>query len=155
MNRQLVKLGLVSLSLLLGLAACTRDSDDDGLDNSREEKLGTNPDVADSDHDGLSDGKELRFGSDPLTADSDGDGLTDGDEFTAGSDPNGGACGSGIELSSPDFSARLMTSAVATTMSTPARITAAGMRNSLSCRERPSSSPGGTAPPRRPALRYP
>jgi len=87
MNWQLVRLGSLSLSLLLALGACTRDSDDDGLKNSREETLGTNPDVADSDHDGLKDGKEVRLGSDPLKADSDGDGLSDGDEVANGADP--------------------------------------------------------------------
>jgi len=91
MNRQLVnrvaKVGSLSL-LLLGLGACTRDSDDDGLKNSREEVLGTNPKLADTDHDGLNDGREIRLGSDPLAADSDGDGLSDGDEIKYGADPN-------------------------------------------------------------------
>ena len=64
------------------------DSDDDGLSNSEEKELGTDPDNADSDGDGIDDGDELDFGSDPTNADSDGDGLSDGDEQDAGSDPN-------------------------------------------------------------------
>jgi len=88
MNWHLLKLGSLSLSLLLGLAACTRDSDDDGLSNSKEEELGTNPKVADSDHDGLKDGDEVKNDANPLKADSDGDGLKDGDEVKYGADPN-------------------------------------------------------------------
>jgi thiol-disulfide isomerase/thioredoxin len=81
-----VSLGSVSL-VVLALGACTADSDGDGLKNSMEAKLGTNPKVADSDHDGVKDGKEVRLGSDPLKADTDGDGLSDGDELKYGSDP--------------------------------------------------------------------
>jgi len=76
-----------TVSLALGLGACTPDSDDDGLSNAREEKLGTNPDAADTDHDGLDDGREVKLGTDPKLDDSDGDGLVDGDEIDNGADP--------------------------------------------------------------------
>ena len=41
----------------------------------------------DSDGDGLSDSEEAVLGTDPLNADSDGDGVSDGDEVDAGTDP--------------------------------------------------------------------
>ena len=66
-----------------GLA--TLDSDNDGVSDLQEQKMGTNPLDADSDHDGLSDGFEAAKGSNPLSIDSDHDGLTDGFESAAGS----------------------------------------------------------------------
>ena len=78
---------ILSLPLLI-VSACF-DSDDDGLTNSEEEELGTDPESADSDGDGLDDAEEVDGGTDPLVADSDGDGLSDGDEVNDhGSDPN-------------------------------------------------------------------
>jgi thiol-disulfide isomerase/thioredoxin len=71
----------------LGLVGCV-DSDGDGLSNSEENKLGTDPDVADTDGDGLLDGEEVELGIDPTLADTDGDGYNDGDEVNEGSDPN-------------------------------------------------------------------
>ncbi len=57
------------------------DPDRDGLLNSQERMLGTNPNNADTDGDGLSDGDEVnRYHTNPLRADTDGDGLTDGAE---------------------------------------------------------------------------
>ncbi len=57
------------------------DSDGDGLVNSREIELGTDPTKADTDGDELSDGSEVnQFGTNPLNPDSDGDGLSDGEE---------------------------------------------------------------------------
>jgi hypothetical protein len=53
------------------------DVDGDGLPNSIELLLGTDPLVADTDGDGLLDGDEIRTLSDPLVADSDGDGIID------------------------------------------------------------------------------
>jgi RHS repeat-associated protein len=66
------------------------DSDGDGLSDSEEAALGTNPNVADTDGDGLDDGEEVRtLLTNPLDADSDSDGLTDGDEVNLHStDPN-------------------------------------------------------------------
>lgn len=58
-----------------------KDSDGDGLSDAREEKLGTDPNIADSDGDGLSDGQEVdTYGTDPKKKDTDGDGLEDGEE---------------------------------------------------------------------------
>lgn len=44
----------------------TPDSDDDGLEDSAEFVLGTNPDNPDSDNDGVTDGAEIAQGTDPL-----------------------------------------------------------------------------------------
>lgn len=43
--------------------------------------------TADSDGDGLSDSEEAVLGTDPRNPDSDGDGVSDGDEVAAGTDP--------------------------------------------------------------------
>ena len=58
-----------------------RDDDGDGLTNSEEYLLGTNPNNPDSDGDGLPDGLEIHIGTNPTNADTDGDGLSDGDEY--------------------------------------------------------------------------
>ncbi|HXK21169.1 MAG TPA: MarR family transcriptional regulator, partial [Myxococcota bacterium] len=64
------------------------DGDQDGLTDSNEAALGTNPDIADTDGDGLADGAEVHtHGTNPLVFDTDGDGFGDGDEVAAGSDP--------------------------------------------------------------------
>jgi len=87
------------------------DDDGDGLSNSRELTLGTDPDNADTDGDGLNDGQEVnqygtnpnqqdtdgdtlsdgaevnQYGTSPTNPDSDGDGKPDGVEVTEGSDP--------------------------------------------------------------------
>jgi subtilisin family serine protease len=74
------------------------DDDNDGLSNTLESSLGTNPLLADSDNDGLTDYEEVArdgdattymAGSDlnPLAADTDGDGFKDGMEIAAGHDP--------------------------------------------------------------------
>lgn len=88
------------------------DWDKDGLTNSRELEIGTDPKNPDSDGDGLKDGEEvysyytnpLKADSDddniddykeifetktsPIKADTDADGLTDGDELSRKTDPN-------------------------------------------------------------------
>jgi serine/threonine protein kinase len=57
------------------------DDDGDGLSNSRELTLGTQPDNADTDGDGLNDGQEVnQYGTNPNQQDSDGDTLSDGAE---------------------------------------------------------------------------
>jgi outer membrane protein OmpA-like peptidoglycan-associated protein len=57
------------------------DSDGDGLLDSEEAKLGTNPYDPDTDKDGLSDGDEVKlYHTDPLNPDTDLDGLKDGAE---------------------------------------------------------------------------
>ncbi|MEX0928392.1 MAG: OmpA family protein [Balneolales bacterium] len=57
------------------------DTDDDGLPDDEELRIGTNPVDPDTDADGLADRAEFELhNTDPLVADTDGDGLTDGDE---------------------------------------------------------------------------
>jgi len=66
------------------------DSDRDGLDDVREEELGTNPNNSDTDDDELDDASEvLIWKTDPNNPDSDGDGYTDGTEIKAGYNPLG------------------------------------------------------------------
>ncbi len=58
------------------------DSDGDGLLNSDELIIGTDPFTPDSDSDGLLDGDEVNtYTTNPLLPDTDGDGLLDGDEI--------------------------------------------------------------------------
>lgn len=62
-------------------AAIEGDADGDGLSDTQEALIKTDPNNPDTDLDGLSDGDEmLVYGSDPLKRDTDGDILTDGDE---------------------------------------------------------------------------
>lgn len=57
------------------------DADTDGLTNSREFTLNTDPTNSDSDGDGLKDGEEIDVAkTDPAKSDTDGDGLSDGAE---------------------------------------------------------------------------
>lgn len=67
-----------------------QDSDGDGLSDSREADIGTDPYDPDTDKDGLSDGEEvLDYGTDPLNPDTDWDQLKDGPEVHEhGTDPN-------------------------------------------------------------------
>ncbi len=65
------------------LDAVPADHDNDGLTDTEEWTLGTNPAEADSDGDGLSDGEEVYAGTDPWSVDTDGDGLTDSEELFA------------------------------------------------------------------------
>ncbi|MBN8226401.1 OmpA family protein [Corallococcus macrosporus] len=61
--------------------AGTVDSDNDGLTDEEEVDLGTNPNDPDSDDDGIPDGIEVKVGgTDPLDDDSDDDGILDGNE---------------------------------------------------------------------------
>ena len=69
------------------LCACNGDADQDGLSDSREAQLGTDPQNSDSDGDGLLDGDEVDRGLDPTNADTDGDGYRDGDELFEATDP--------------------------------------------------------------------
>lgn len=76
------------------------DQDGDGLTNSQETVVGTNPTNPDTDGDGITDGAEVAGGSDPLNPcdpndtlpgcqiDTDGDGLTDAQEGILGTNPN-------------------------------------------------------------------
>jgi hypothetical protein len=64
------------------------DTDGDGLFDSQEEVLGTDPEDPDSDDDGVGDGVEVDdLGTDPLDDDSDDDTLTDGVEVSLGTNP--------------------------------------------------------------------
>jgi hypothetical protein len=65
----------------------TKDTDGDGLADSRETKLGTDPTASDSDGDGLNDKAEVDGSTDPTTADTDGDGLDDQTEVNGPTDP--------------------------------------------------------------------
>jgi flagellar biosynthesis/type III secretory pathway M-ring protein FliF/YscJ len=65
------------------------DKDLDGLKDSEEEKLGTDPNISDTDSDGLLDKAEIELHkTDPLNPDTDGDGKRDGFEVLRGMDPN-------------------------------------------------------------------
>ena len=64
-----------------------KDTDNDGLSDTEEEELGTDPEDSDTDGDGLEDKKELELGTDPNDIDTDGDGVSDGDEVKNGTDP--------------------------------------------------------------------
>lgn len=58
-----------------------KDTDNDGLSDYLEQKLGTDPTNPDTDDDGLPDGYEcFTLGTDPLKKDSDSNGVNDGDE---------------------------------------------------------------------------
>ena len=66
------------------------DTDKDGLNDSTENTLGTNPNNPDTDGDGLQDREEVEvYKTNPLVADSDGDGYLDGAEVKGGYNPLG------------------------------------------------------------------
>ena len=68
----------------------SKDSDNDGLTDVEEKKIGTDPFDSDTDNDGLDDGEEVNTEpyTDPLDDDTDDDGLTDVEESEIGTDPN-------------------------------------------------------------------
>jgi Bacterial TSP3 repeat len=73
-------------------AGASGDLDGDGITNSSEIPLGTDPFNVDTDSDGLPDGWEVGYGLNPLVPtpvglDSDGDGLTNLQEFQFGASP--------------------------------------------------------------------
>lgn len=66
------------------------DSDGDGLDDVRENEIGTRPDLSDTDNDGLKDGDEvIVWKTNPLNPDSDGDKFPDGTEVKNNYNPLG------------------------------------------------------------------
>lgn len=91
---------------LAATALAAGDDDGDGLSNSEEAELGTNPQVADTDGDGLNDGQEVnQYGTNPRQQDSDGDGLLDGAEVNehgtspTNPDTDGDGVPDGVEVS--------------------------------------------------------
>lgn len=82
-------LPVLMLGAMQGLAQATpADKDNDGLSNTAEASLGTNPLDEDSDDDGLSDGDEvLKYHTDPSRLDTDRDGSYDGEEIAAETKP--------------------------------------------------------------------
>ncbi len=65
------------------------DSDGDGLPNSAETAIGTDPTVPDTDGDGVLDGEEYyAYLTHPLDPDTDGDGAGDGLEIEVETDPD-------------------------------------------------------------------
>ena len=67
---------------------CDTDDDNDGLSDTEEQSLGTNPLIADTDGDNLSDGIEVNtLGTNPLSVDTDNDGFDDDVEINIGSNP--------------------------------------------------------------------
>ncbi|MCX6780145.1 MAG: hypothetical protein NT034_03130 [Candidatus Magasanikbacteria bacterium] len=66
------------------------DADLDGLSDSEEKQLGTDPKKIDTDGDGLTDYDEVKiYHTNALKADTDGDGYSDGSELRRGYDPLG------------------------------------------------------------------
>jgi len=66
------------------------DTDGDGLTDSEEAILKTNPLKVDSDDDGLTDFQEVKiYFTNPNNPDTDGDGYSDGAEIKSGYNPNG------------------------------------------------------------------
>lgn len=68
----------------------TIDTDKDGLPDTREAQLGTDPNNPDTDADGLFDKEEVDvYHTNPLNSDTDGDTFPDGSEVKKGYNPNG------------------------------------------------------------------
>lgn len=66
------------------------DSDQDGLIDIEEARLGTSLDKKDTDSDKLSDMDEVKvYATDPLNPDTDGDTYSDGEEVSKGYNPHG------------------------------------------------------------------
>ncbi|MES2153626.1 MAG: hypothetical protein V4510_00635 [bacterium] len=86
---------LLSLSLFLlvagvlaGCSTASQDTDGDGLSDSREAEVGTDPNKEDTDEDGLTDAAEVNEDHTNATApDTDHDGVLDGAEIAAHSNP--------------------------------------------------------------------
>ena len=74
----------------LGTDPLNPDTDGEGISDGDEVQIyGTNPLMQDTDGDGLTDYEEIfKYKTDPLKADTDGDGLIDGDEVRLGTDPH-------------------------------------------------------------------
>ena len=70
-----------------GVSDKDEDTDNDGISNLNEFKIGTNPLKFDTDEDDITDDEERVIGTDPLNEDTDGDGASDGWEKKNGFDP--------------------------------------------------------------------
>lgn len=71
-----------------GVLDADADSDNDGISNIDELKLGSSPSSEDTDMDGLDDGYEVNIlKTNPIKDDTDGDGITDYEEIELGLDP--------------------------------------------------------------------
>ncbi|ADV50090.1 Two component regulator three Y domain-containing protein [Cellulophaga algicola DSM 14237] len=89
----------VAGNTVAGIILVTNDFDNDGLTNSEENALGTDPNNPDTDGDGVEDGEEVMDNTNPLddcdslngtplpTTDCDADGLTNAEEENLGTDP--------------------------------------------------------------------
>jgi len=79
-------------SVTEGVSDADADIDEDGISNSEEIALGTDPRSSDTDEDGLSDYDEINtHHTDPLNEDTDGDSIMDGSEWKIGLDPTNGS----------------------------------------------------------------
>ncbi|MFH1286941.1 MAG: hypothetical protein ABII02_04300 [Candidatus Magasanikbacteria bacterium] len=66
------------------------DKDRDGIEDTKEEELGTSDLSADTDGDGITDIDEIeKWKTDPTKVDTDGDGFADAIEILSGYNPNG------------------------------------------------------------------
>ena len=78
------------------------DTDGDGLSDTEEAALGTDPNLPDTDGDGVDDGDEVTAGTDPTLADTDRDGLDDGvDAAPLDPDADDDLLRDGLELDTP------------------------------------------------------
>ena len=119
------------------VAQLANDDDGDGLSNSEELQIGTDPTDSDSDDDGLNDGEEATWDTDPLNPDSDGDTLPDGEEVQNGTDPaNADTDGDGQPDNEDPAPGELPTPTPTDTATPTATATAT-----------PSPTPTGTPPP--------
>lgn len=84
-RKKLLAIFIVMVIILPAIMLLTWDSDGDGLWDSHENQIGTDPHVFDTDNDGLSDSQEVYgvdsgFKTNPLVMDTDDDGLSDHEE---------------------------------------------------------------------------
>ena len=89
-NQGIVNLNTVIENQNLNISNVNLDSDFDGLLDSEEIEIGTDPNKIDTDEDGLYDYDEVKiYFTDPLDPDTDDDGYSDGEEVKGGYNPNG------------------------------------------------------------------